>query len=769
MADRISLSRTSRKFRALFARELQAVVTRTLRKFQMVYYEIRFMQTATMTVLSGPLVSHLLEYRSPVTHHEFYTPASAYPSVLRFFELATVFVGTAGRCNRGMDGTSAATTFFHPLMAQYFRVSQSRTDSALSCVLYAPLSHLFGAVTHYGLWLGYPDTGASGLTFPNRECSDLSTSHTRQFFTGCVHDCIDSYRVRFSLNRSHVCGVFFECPMTPRTTVDAGCANLFFPATPLGSRSERTHTYPTGTAISWSLDGRQCSPAAVALLVGWTIWLGRLKFKSRLSHLMVSFPLPRFSFMAIYLEGNIAASIGFSLEARTLVSLSFARNLRLPPTNRLLLTTSLPVYGTFSTLLQVEFSADLTNDVCLGLDWSSFLRESLILSGYRPGNAFDAATFLLSGGASFSGLPPLSHGRSLNVHPDDTPGGSGTRSVPVYNDVEPHNDITRATYSSRSFTAVATPSSRSATSDCDKRRPDLSSLLLSSHSDLNVFMLPSAALKAELEKHHISGANDLSDDQARYAILSHLLCGACIGTCDNANASLHACSSHIGLISSSMGLPSASSESRDLFLTYISTRRRAVVDQHSAANPALAVLDNVDKLPKGSLISLAQSHGLSVHKKDSFVLLNLAQLRRVVWEHLGAGECTRKESYASYLGCSSVASQLCDPSESLEGQDDPSVRMQVAILKNLVPILKIGPLRRLLDLHDVAYGETDKIKRLRRRLKKFLYQLVTGKPSAEHPEGTRRGDRSRVEARLSMQWPQLVPDHLKKRLLANLI
>ncbi|KAJ7908622.1 hypothetical protein B0H13DRAFT_2331271 [Mycena leptocephala] len=386
--------------------------------------------------------------------------------------------------------------------------------------------------------------------------------------------------------------------------------------------------------------------------------------------------------MAIYLEGNIAASIGFSLEARTLVSLSFARNLRLPPTNRLLLTTSLPVYGTFSTLLQVEFSADLTNDVCLGLDWSSFLRESLILSGYRPGNAFDAATFLLSGGASFSGLPPLSHGRSLNVHPDDTPGGSGTRSVPVYNDVEPHNDITRATYSSRSFTAVATPSSRSATSDCDKRRPDLSSLLLSSHSDLNVFMLPSAALKAELEKHHISGANDLSDDQARYAILSHLLCGACIGTCDNANASLHACSSHIGLISSSMGLP------------------RAVVDQHSAANPALAVLDNVDKLPKGSLISLAQSHGLSVHKKDSFVLLNLAQLRRVVWEHLGAGECTRKESYASYLGCSSVASQLCDPSESLEGQDDPSVRMQVAILKNLVPILKIGPLRRLLDLHD---------------------------------------------------------------------
>lgn len=87
--------------------------------------------------------------------------------------------------------------------------------------------------------------------------------------------------------------------------------------------------------------------------------------------------------------------MGFSAEARTVVSTAFARNLRLPQTNRLLLITALPVYGTFSTLLSVEFSAELAHDVSLGLDWSSFFRESLILSGYRPGNAFDAATFLL--------------------------------------------------------------------------------------------------------------------------------------------------------------------------------------------------------------------------------------------------------------------------------------------------------------------------------------------------------------------------------------
>ncbi|KAJ7916703.1 hypothetical protein B0H13DRAFT_2323180 [Mycena leptocephala] len=102
VGDRIRLSRTSRKFRALFVRELQAVVTHTLRKFQLVHYEVWFIQSATLTLFSGPLVSHILDYCVAATHLEFYTPSAAQCSVLRFFELATVYVGTAGRYNRGM-------------------------------------------------------------------------------------------------------------------------------------------------------------------------------------------------------------------------------------------------------------------------------------------------------------------------------------------------------------------------------------------------------------------------------------------------------------------------------------------------------------------------------------------------------------------------------------------------------------------------------------------------------------------------------------------
>jgi hypothetical protein len=59
----------------------------------------------------------------------------------------------------------------------------------MNCVPSAPLSHLFGAVTHYGLWLDYPDTATAGLTFLNRESSDLTSLPTRQFFTDTVRDC----------------------------------------------------------------------------------------------------------------------------------------------------------------------------------------------------------------------------------------------------------------------------------------------------------------------------------------------------------------------------------------------------------------------------------------------------------------------------------------------------------------------------------------------------------------------------------------------------
>ncbi|KAJ7850120.1 hypothetical protein B0H13DRAFT_1905853 [Mycena leptocephala] len=243
-----------------------------------------FMQSATLTLLSGPLLSHLLYYRVAATHLEFYAPSAAYPSVLRFFELATVYVGTA--------------------------------------------------VAH---------TQRDGLYF--------------------IHSTLSSFWL------------------------------------PLWDRVRNTRT-----ATSWSLDGRGCSIVNAALPAGCTVtprrdkylaWKADIqelirmvswrsitnKFRCRVLGLvaliiaphgscLLNRPLLTLSLMSIYLEGNIVPSVGFSLEARTLVSTTFARSLRLPQTNRLLLTTAFPVYGTFSTLVQFPFlKSDLSGDYWTPMTW----------------------------------------------------------------------------------------------------------------------------------------------------------------------------------------------------------------------------------------------------------------------------------------------------------------------------------------------------------------------------------------------------------------
>ncbi|KAJ7017932.1 hypothetical protein C8F04DRAFT_1278525 [Mycena alexandri] len=165
LADRLSLSLTSRKFAALFARELQAGISRILLRFGLSHAEIRFMQSATMSVISGQCIPYLLDYTSRPQHLDFYTPDVTYQSVLRFFALSTGYEtfpaifndlgvpeGHDDRANFAACSTSA----------DFIRVSRSITNSALDSVTYSPFSHLFGAVTHYGAWFAYPETSMKG-------------------------------------------------------------------------------------------------------------------------------------------------------------------------------------------------------------------------------------------------------------------------------------------------------------------------------------------------------------------------------------------------------------------------------------------------------------------------------------------------------------------------------------------------------------------------------------------------------------------------------
>jgi hypothetical protein len=90
-------------------------------------------------------------------------------------------------------------------------------------------------------------------------------------------------------------------------------------------------------------------------------------------------------------------------------------------------------------------------------------------------------------------------------------------------------------------------------------------------------------------------------------------------------------------------------------------------------------------------------------------------------------------------------------------------------MRQIVPILTLRPLRRLLDMHDVSYSETDKIKKLRQRLRSFMSQLERGKSEEEELllTGSARMARRGEHKRLRAEWPQVIPDHLKRQLVSE--
>jgi hypothetical protein len=264
MRDRISLARTSRKLRAICARELQASINRVLRKFNLSHAEIRFMQTATMTLISGPLITHLMDDNFIPSHLDFYTPNGNFSAVMQFFHLATLYEETSTTHENGSVGGQSMATLSRPYSGKYIHVIQSRTDSAMDCIPYSPFSHLFGSISHYGVWLGYPRTMTTGISFFNRDSIDVEKPLMRYHLTLDLADYADRFRFCFSWGQLHTCGVDLECPATSRSTDDQGCLNIFFPNAPMGASQlgDVSSVYPTDSVMTWSLDGRRCPPPA---------------------------------------------------------------------------------------------------------------------------------------------------------------------------------------------------------------------------------------------------------------------------------------------------------------------------------------------------------------------------------------------------------------------------------------------------------------------------------------------------------------------------
>jgi hypothetical protein len=250
----------------MFARELPSSAARLLAVYDLNHAEVRFMQTATLTIITGGAVANMVKDDFNPASIIFFAPHDAYPSVIRFFDLATPYDVSPAEWLHREDGAIHSTCLYGPPLSRFVYLLRAETDSAMDCVPYAKLSHLMLALTHYGLWLAYPEAVGTGATYPNRDSLDFADTSTIYGLKAVLVEAVHNVRIKFNFAGRHICGVHYECPATHRTTKDGGCLNIFFPGQPMGAPSENKHVYPIDSAMQWSLGGRNCTTGAAGQL-----------------------------------------------------------------------------------------------------------------------------------------------------------------------------------------------------------------------------------------------------------------------------------------------------------------------------------------------------------------------------------------------------------------------------------------------------------------------------------------------------------------------
>ncbi|KAJ7902974.1 hypothetical protein B0H13DRAFT_1882394 [Mycena leptocephala] len=510
--------------------------------------------------------------------------------------------------------------------------------------------------------------------------------------------------------------------------------------------------------------------------------------------------------MSLHIEGVPVLNVSFQPFPNTLLSSTFCDAHAAIRGNVLLFTTALPGYSSCSSVVKCTIAPALATDVILGLDWVAYLH-------FAPPTLPSVSSTDQSPPQTFSfGAPSHGHHGSGTLHSEimnsETLNSENPdiHSLPVskrttrknkrFIPQSPKKDTPTQFFnyvpanSSRESPASAAqpgPSKESVVvhTSVERRGVDaIEQLLLSPNVAANIFSMNSASLSKLLTMHHIEQPSGISATDARQAILTHFcldLVSALVTpqipndivfpssqTMTFSVLSLLLSASddrlpddRVKMVAACLGL---SYSSRVHFHLALGRRRQKLVIDHNSAQPVRDIFERVRNLPQGALLVLAQSHGIRFRKAPT-----VDQLRTATLRHVGLGTCGIREGYSSYLACSSIESQL-EPLVTEPGTaEDPSTLLQINIIRQIAPILRTRPLRRLLELHDVSYKDSDNAKKLRSHLKKFLQRLIRGKCGEDTLTltGSGRKERARQHARLRKEWPQVIPQHLKEKFLAN--
>jgi len=182
----------------------------------------------------------------------------------------------------------------------------------------------------------------------------------------------------------------------------------------------------------------------------------------------------------------------------------------------------------------------------------------------------------------------------------------------------------------------------------------------------------------------------------------------------------------------------------------------STLDIKAAAIALSGLFSMIEYANKPVLIHLAKNHNVQLPSHYS-----LEVLRELIIFHLCHGECAESDADACMQQVTSFYMKS-DISYVLT-----KLNFQLQILSSILYLVRVRPLRRILSSLHVLVEPGLRIKKLRSKFRKYLTRLNHGKRS----EDTRNSmiaqeQRLRQEKeKIQQNWPQLIPDTLKKKIV----
>ncbi|KAK6977884.1 hypothetical protein R3P38DRAFT_2809836 [Favolaschia claudopus] len=236
-ADRFRLSQTTPQLTGPISDSFQYAATQLLSEFGLRFQHIQLLHVAVGTCISGSAVTALV-HCGPSFHPndiDFYAPVGRGEVTVRFLDISSNYrVLRQSPMYNAAVAVSRVWWLEHCVTRKPLNVMECRTSSTFDTITSFHSTAVMNAWTAEGLWIAYPDLTTQSQTLATPySMRGLRPSREEQRRFGRVVSKYFERGFRFHLLRNpapHVCGQHFNCPVTLRTTDDAGCWVATFPS-----------------------------------------------------------------------------------------------------------------------------------------------------------------------------------------------------------------------------------------------------------------------------------------------------------------------------------------------------------------------------------------------------------------------------------------------------------------------------------------------------------------------------------------------------------